>query len=96
MAKVNIKEEMVKRDPFGSTGLWRMGTIQIGNEVFKYSVKTYQEGSEWGIEEGRISKLCIADETDKKTLVHFDRGWDREPSTESLKTALKLVKEKYN
>lgn len=96
MAKTSIKEEMVKSDPFGTAGLWRMGTIRIGNEVFKYSLKAYPEGSEWGIDEGRISKLCIADEADKKTLVHFDRGWDREPSTENLKTALKLVKEKYN
>lgn len=40
-------------------------------------IKAYDEGSVYGINEGRISKLTI--QIDGKTVVAYDRGWDIEP-----------------
>ncbi len=63
--------------------MWHEGTIGIkinkGTEskVAHYWVKAYDEGSEFGIDGGRISKLRI--EIDGRAVVNYDRGWDIEP-----------------
>ena len=45
---------------------------------FKAQVRFYEEPSEFCIDEGRISKLSIADENDKP-VVEYDRGWSIVP-----------------
>lgn len=70
--------------------LWHEGTIGIpqknGNsKIAHYWVKAYDEGSAYGINEGKISKLEI--KIDGETVVSYDRGWDIEP-TEDNETAL--------
>ncbi len=63
--------------------MWHEGTIGIkinkGTEskVAHYWVKAYEEGSEFGIDGGRISKLTI--KINGQTVVNYDRGWDIEP-----------------
>ena len=44
----------------------------------KAHILFFPEPSQFGIDEGRISKLTITDR-DKKTRVNYDRGWDAEP-----------------
>lgn len=70
--------------------LWHEGTIGIpqknGNsKIAHYWVKAYDEGSAYGINEGKISKLEI--KIDGETVASYDRGWDIEP-TEDNETAL--------
>ncbi len=70
------------------------GSINIeGVEVF-YSVKHFDNGSEWGIEGGRISKLeCRAN---GRTILHYDRGWDMEPETELGYLSYATLIDKFN
>ena len=39
--------------------MWKEGTILIGGKGYRYWVKHYEEGSQFGIDGGRISKLMI-------------------------------------
>lgn len=52
-------------------------------EIGGYTVyaKVYPEPSQYGIENGRISKLTITD-GDGNTIANYDRGWDVAPKEE--------------
>lgn len=54
--------------------MWSHGFIE-GSE---YWVKHYDEGSVFGIDGGRISKLTV--KRGGKEIVSYERGWDVEPS----------------
>ena len=54
--------------------MWTKGTIN----GYDYSIKHFEEGSEYGINGGRISKLDIR--RDGKIFVNYDRGWDIKPT----------------
>ncbi len=74
------------------------GTIGIPQDgkmtVCSYSVKYFSEGSRFGIDGGRISKLCI--KTDGKTACCYDRGWDGKPEDYAAKAALAILIKEYN
>lgn len=70
--------------PDGSQG-WKKYTAYI---------KQYDEGSEFGIAGGRISKLQIKD--GDKTVVNYDRGWDIKPETAEERAALKTILNGWN
>ena len=57
--------------------MWHEGTIGIpkGDKytIAHYWVKAYEEGSEYGINNGRISKLTI--KIAGKITANYDRGW---------------------
>ena len=79
--------------------MWSKGTIGVPQEdasyiACKYWVKHYEEGSEWGIDEGRISKLEIR--INGKITANYDRGWDIEPEDETTQTALAILLKEYN
>ena len=42
--------------------MWTEGRIEVRGITFHYWVKVYDEGSVYGINEGRISKLTIRNE----------------------------------
>ena len=48
---------------------------------FTVCAKVYPEPSQYGIENGRISKLTITD-VDGNTIANYDRGWDVIPKEE--------------
>lgn len=82
------------RDPPGTplrreTTMWKESSIKVNGEVFHYWMKQYEEGSEWGIEGGRISKLML--KRDGKIVCNYDRGWDIEPTDENTQLALELL-----
>ena len=82
--------------------LWKEGTIGIpvngGKEtkIAHYWAKVYDEGSIYGIDEGRISKLQI--KIDGQTVVSYDRGWDIEPdeNDEATMIAYSILIKEYN
>ena len=82
--------------------LWKEGTIGIkinkGKEtkIAHYWAKVYDEGSIYGIDEGRISKLQI--KIDGKTVVSYDRGWEIEPdeNDEATMIAYSIIIKDYN
>jgi len=62
---------------------WIFGTIN----GFRFQAKVYDEGSVYGINEGRVSKLMIWDEAKHQetkniiaaSILNYDRGWDKKP-----------------
>jgi hypothetical protein len=70
--------------------MWKEGTIGIpkeyGGGIAHYWAKVYDEGSEFGIDGGRISKLMI--KIDGRTVVNYDRGWDIEPDENDMPTMI--------
>lgn len=57
---------------------WISGSI-YHMEAYSFEAKLYNEGSQYGIDNGRVSKLTIKDLSDN-IIVNYDRSWDIEPS----------------
>lgn len=81
--------------------MWSEGVIGIPDAKDKekytkchYWVKHFEEGSEFGINGGRISKLMI--KVDGKTTCNYDLGWDIEPEGEPTRLAYMILLENYN
>ena len=80
--------------------MWKEGKIEIptaeGTKVAIYQVKAYEEGSMYGINGGRISKLWI--KLDGKVIASYDRGWDIMPDEkdQAEQLAYCIVLENYN
>ena len=70
------------------------GAMKIGSSILHYHVKHFEEGSRYGIEGGRISKLSIIQ--DGEIAAEYDRGWNMEPETEEAKAVLAILMEEYN
>lgn len=91
---------MTKREQEEYRRLFKEGTIVIpfGKEESKivhWWAKVYDEPSEYGINEGRVSKLMI--KIDGVTTLSYDRGWDLEPDERDheTKAALSIILEEY-
>jgi hypothetical protein len=69
---------------------WVIGEVQ-GEPIGKISfeAKVFDEGSMYGINKGRVSKLDIRQ--DRKILVNYDRGWDVKPQTPEVKAVYKKI-----
>lgn len=76
--------------------LWKNGRIEIRCITFRYWVKQFDEGSEFGINGGRVSKLTIKNENTGKEVVNYDRGWDIKPKTKTEQAALDWVLRDFN
>ena len=74
--------------------MWSKGTLEINGTTVTWSVKHFEEGSEYGIDGGRISKMTIKVGT--KDIVNYDRGWDIKPSDDISIFAFKFLMEKFN
>ena len=74
--------------------MWSEGSIKVRNSLFHYWVKHYDEPSEWGINEGRVSKLTL--KRDGKIVYNYDRGLDVETVDEETKLALAILLKEYN
>jgi len=69
--------------------MWKEGSLKIHNSIFHYWMKVYEEGSQFGIDGGRISKLML--KRDGKVVCNYDRGWDIEPADSDTQLALELA-----
>ena len=65
--------------------VWIRGTIKIDDTEYEVQAKVFLEGSEFGIDNGPISKLTIKNLNNKNTIVNFDRGWDIKPKSKEDK-----------
>ena len=74
--------------------LWREGALKVYSSNYHYWAKVYDEGSEWGIDGGRVSKLMI--KRDGEIVCNYDRGWDIEPSDPDTQLALEILLHEYN
>lgn len=80
--------------------LWHEGTIGIPkdghNRIAHYWVKANNEGSCYGIDGGKVSKLTIT--ISGEAIVEYDRGWVKEPdeNDEMVQIALAILLKEYN
>jgi hypothetical protein len=74
--------------------MWKEGSILIGGKGYRYWVKQFDEGSQYGIDGGRISKLMI--KRDGEIVCNYDRGWDIEPVDTNTRVALQILLYDYN
>ena len=70
--------------------MWTTGNLN----GYEYQIKHYSEGSVFGIDEGKISKLHIS--RDGKTVVNYDRGWDIEPVDSEARAVYEALLLAYN
>lgn len=80
---------------------WHEGTIGIpqkdgSSKIAHYWAKAFEEGSEWGINGGKISKLSI--KIDGEWVANYDRGWDVKPANddEAAQLAYCILLNEYN
>ena len=78
---------------------WAEGTVGS----YRWQAKVYDEGSEFGINGGRVSKLTIWDQEKRKKsnlleacIVNYDREWDITPKTAKAQQALEAVLKLFN
>lgn len=69
--------------------MWKEGTVSVNGEIFHYWLKQYEEGSEYGINGGRISKLTI--KRSGREVYNYDRGEDIAPIDKNTETALAII-----
>lgn len=62
--------------------VWIVGDVQINGETYRVNAKVFQEGSEFGIDKGPVSKLWVED-SNRNTIINYDRGWDIKPTEEN-------------
>lgn len=75
--------------------MWHEGNIKVGNSVFHYWVKNYDEPSEaYGMEGGRISKAML--KRNGQTVYNYDRGLDIVPADVETEIALAILMKDYN
>ena len=74
--------------------MWKEGTVSVNGEIFHYWLKQYEEGSEFGINGGRISKLTI--KRSGREVYNYDRGEDIAPIDKNTETALAIILKRNN
>lgn len=74
--------------------MWKEGSIRVGSSIFHYWMKQFDEGSQFGIDGGRISKLMI--KRGGEIVCNYDRGWDVEAVDEDTEFALAILLKNFN
>ena len=79
-------------------GLWKEAEVKIGKQTFVATFKQFEEGSKFGINGGRISKLTLIrkEKNGSTKLANFDRGWDLEPTDADAKAVLEVLLDNEN
>ena len=77
--------------------MWHEGAILVptkeGKTTVGYWAKVYDEGSQYGIGEGRISKLTLKE--NGKVIYNYDRGEDSPAQNEAAEIALAILMHEY-
>lgn len=74
--------------------MWTNGTVNYNGKEYHYSVKHFEDPSEFGYNRGRTSKLWI--ERDGRTVFNFDRGLDIKAADKDTKAVLQMLLDKFN
>ena len=61
--------------------MWKHGKFKINGIIYQWCAKVYDEPSEFGINNGRVSKLEIR--RGDTTVLNYDRGWDIKPDNDA-------------
>ena len=74
--------------------MWKEGSILIVGKGYRYWVKHYEEGSQFGIDGGRISKLMI--KRGGEIVCNYDRGSDIKPVDDDTEFAMAILLKTFN
>ena len=69
--------------------MWKEGSLRLGGDIFHYGMKQYEEGSQFGIDGGRISKLML--KRNGEIVYNYDRGLYVAPVDENTVFALEIL-----
>lgn len=73
--------------------LWKNGRITIstdgGEVLYAWEAKVYDEGSKYGINGGRVSKLQVRQ--DGAVVCNYDRGWDMKPESYAVEQVVNYI-----
>lgn len=56
---------------------WTKGKATCNGRTYDFEIKHFDEGSAYGIRQGRISKLWMREEGAKMPVLSYDRAWER-------------------
>ena len=83
---------------------WVEGTLEetlpdrsYVKDSYGFQAKVYNEGSKFGINQGRVSKLAVWKNDPehkgfyRETIANYDRGWDVQPTDEAAKEVLQRI-----
>ncbi|PMC45491.1 hypothetical protein CJ214_00445 [Peptoniphilus lacrimalis] len=77
--------------------MWEYGTIKVEGQVIGYSMKVFEEPSDYGINQGKISKLTLVNmSNNNEVIANYDRGWDITPTTKLANEALDMILDARN
>jgi hypothetical protein len=74
--------------------MWKEGSIKAKSDIYHYQAKVYDTSSQYGIRRGRISKLSVR--LNGQTVIGYDRGWYKEPSTQEERVVLFIILNSLN
>lgn len=74
--------------------MWEQDTLKVEGQVVSYSMKVFEEPSEYGINKGKISKLTL--KNNNKVIANYDRGWDIMPTGKLANEALEMILDARN
>lgn len=74
--------------------MWTQEIITYNGKAYRYAIKHFEESSEFGYMEGRVSKIWI--ERDGKTVFNYDRGLDIYAADKDTKAVLQMLLDKFN
>ena len=73
-----------------SGGAWATGTIG-GHDFQALVFLEHAESEAYELDDSRISKLWLRDQATNTEVANFDRGWDRQPTTDAAKAIVDLL-----
>lgn len=86
MESLKITEQSRRK----TAGTWVRGTI-AGHTFEALVFPQHADTAAHELGESRISKLHVREQASSAEVACFDRGWDREPTTESAKAIVDLL-----
>lgn len=101
MRRQNLKTTLLQFHDDGFGG-WAHGTVWTGGHGYSFETKHFEEGSVFGIDGGRISKLRIVtlcpNNDNAREVCAYDRGWCVRPDGTNAAdmAACGAILERYN
>ena len=74
---------------------WSLGSAEAGGKTYRVQIKWFDEPSQFGIRNGRVSKLFVSG-GDEGEVLSYDRGWVARPRNAEAKAILKAVIAEFN
>lgn len=73
------------------------GAAEVNGKFYAVDMQWFDEPSQWGIGNGRISRLLVtSDDEDGKWVIHYDRGWDVRPKDAETRAILKAILQEFD